>query len=193
MTPLAQALILHASLLNDDFARCQGYLDLCTACLELPKDAFAEKHGFRVDPRGALRNAFVGLPSSIVVPIERPTPVAGGHLAICDVCQRGIIGTRNKCLDCPDYDECSVCRLGPSDHSASHVFFAMEDTTQVLPDAGVVAAHKGKRTKVAREIIALLLSFGAKESPFFHENSLRTLEDTFPLVLRSVKQEIAEV
>lgn len=40
-----------------------------------------------------------------------PRPAAPvRHSATCDVCNRGIVGTRWRCLRCPDWDACEACK-----------------------------------------------------------------------------------
>ncbi|KAH9064074.1 hypothetical protein EDB87DRAFT_1526578, partial [Lactarius vividus] len=60
-----------------------------------------------------------------------PPPVIHSNI-ICDLCREMIIGVRHKCLDCPDFDLCSLClSVQPENigfHSRTHAFFAIEET-----------------------------------------------------------------
>ena len=47
---------------------------------------------------------------SAPAPMGTPTRVA--HNATCDLCSNRIIGTRFKCLECPDFDTCQACYDG---------------------------------------------------------------------------------
>mmetsp|Transcript_1942 Transcript_1942/g.6974 ORF Transcript_1942/g.6974 Transcript_1942/m.6974 type:complete len:464 (-) Transcript_1942:100-1491(-) len=47
------------------------------------------------------------------------------HPARCDVCKKGIVGVRMKCLNCDDYDMCEACEsrnLADDLHPDTHVF-----------------------------------------------------------------------
>ncbi|KAJ5885283.1 Zinc finger ZZ-type [Penicillium taxi] len=44
------------------------------------------------------------------------------HPAICDGCEKSIVGTRNKCLACPDWDYCSKCIENASQTHPGHRF-----------------------------------------------------------------------
>lgn len=47
------------------------------------------------------------------------------HPAKCDVCKRGIVGVRMKCLNCEDYDMCEACEqrnIVEQYHPDGHVF-----------------------------------------------------------------------
>eukprot|EP01113_Clastostelium_recurvatum_P015543 TRINITY_DN1868_c0_g1_i6.p1 TRINITY_DN1868_c0_g1~~TRINITY_DN1868_c0_g1_i6.p1 ORF type:complete len:639 (-),score=217.07 TRINITY_DN1868_c0_g1_i6:232-2127(-) len=50
--------------------------------------------------------------------VDRPPTV---HNALCDMCKTQIIGVRNKCTVCPDYDLCTSCR-NLNQHDGSHEF-----------------------------------------------------------------------
>ena len=45
---------------------------------------------------------------------------------ICDCCENTIVGDRYKCLNCPDYDLCSICMAKASVHDSSHKFRKIE-------------------------------------------------------------------
>lgn len=44
------------------------------------------------------------------------------HAAVCDGCDKRIVGVRNKCLTCPDWDYCSQCLQGAHASHAGHRF-----------------------------------------------------------------------
>ncbi|OJT04449.1 Protein NBR1 -like protein [Trametes pubescens] len=54
---------------------------------------------------------------------------------LCDICNKEIIGIRNKCLDCPDYDLCQACLTTPSlraQHHSAHQFFGIEKPGEII-------------------------------------------------------------
>ncbi|KAI0363146.1 hypothetical protein BV20DRAFT_975992 [Pilatotrama ljubarskyi] len=54
---------------------------------------------------------------------------------ICDSCNREVVGTRHKCLDCPDFDLCQSCYSTSSvrsQHHAAHEFFGIEKPGEVI-------------------------------------------------------------
>lgn len=79
---------------------CEDY-DLCTACL------IGMKHGHHPNHTlaPACKDTFFGPMSSAFCKPGRNMR----HMAICDGCDKDIYGIRHKCLDCPDWDYCSVC------------------------------------------------------------------------------------
>ncbi|KAL1956566.1 hypothetical protein VTO42DRAFT_7037 [Malbranchea cinnamomea] len=94
---------------------CSDY-DLCLACLRDNTHGHHPGHEFAMiddsmsDHMKRLMSAYC-----------RP----GGHkvhAAICDGCEKHIIGVRHKCLNCPDWDYCSDCiKKAPEEH-AGHRF-----------------------------------------------------------------------
>jgi next-to-BRCA1 protein 1 len=72
---------------------CEDY-DLCFACLL--KNTHSHGHSFSAIQGGELPSN--NLPAG---------PVR--HRALCDGCDKRIIGERHKCLACPDFDYCSSC------------------------------------------------------------------------------------
>ncbi|KAF3479899.1 ZZ type zinc finger domain-containing protein [Arthroderma uncinatum] len=88
---------------------------------------------------------------------------AGGnivHGAICDVCDCIIIGTRHKCLDCPNWDVCSKC-VGDVEYThPSHRFAALSAPLprprMVHPEVhtGVYCDGALCQSKMGREYVA---------------------------------------
>ncbi|KAI0995858.1 hypothetical protein K3495_g12323 [Podosphaera aphanis] len=54
------------------------------------------------------------------------------HDAICDGCCKSIYGIRHKCLDCPDWDYCSVCAATASTSHPSHRFVLIYESKDIL-------------------------------------------------------------
>lgn len=83
----------------------------CTVCddFDLCKDCFAKnKHGHH--PMHAFAPAVPGteMPENIKVKLAPGRNQL--HHAICDGCDKYIMGVRHKCLDCPDWDFCASCQ-----------------------------------------------------------------------------------
>ncbi|KAI9056980.1 hypothetical protein FKP32DRAFT_1661460 [Trametes sanguinea] len=67
------------------------------------------------------------------IPREAAPPVHKN--VMCDTCNQQIVGVRNKCLDCPDYDMCEGCFRTPflrSQHHPAHEFFAIDKPGEVI-------------------------------------------------------------
>ncbi|KAI0828967.1 hypothetical protein BC628DRAFT_1482227 [Trametes gibbosa] len=65
----------------------------------------------------------------------RPPALPVHKNILCDICNQEIVGVRNKCLDCPDYDLCQVCLMTPSlrsQHHAAHQFFGIEKPGEII-------------------------------------------------------------
>lgn len=63
------------------------------------------------------------------VPLDQVDPNAAPAVhrnVVCDQCNEDIVGERNKCVDCPDYDLCSAC-IGSmrTFHNPAHRFFTL--------------------------------------------------------------------
>lgn len=72
---------------------CEDY-DLCFACLL--KNTHSHGHSF-----SAIEGGEVQAKNLPVAPFR--------HRALCDGCDKRIVGDRHKCLACPDFDYCSAC------------------------------------------------------------------------------------
>mmetsp|Transcript_6288 Transcript_6288/g.19090 ORF Transcript_6288/g.19090 Transcript_6288/m.19090 type:complete len:452 (-) Transcript_6288:68-1423(-) len=57
------------------------------------------------------------------------------HAAMCDQCHKQIIGSRFKCLTCPDYDLCAHCEALPAVHDAMHLFVKISNPEQLAHNA----------------------------------------------------------
>ena len=81
------------------------------------------------------------------------------HEAVCDACERLIVGSRFKCLGCADFDLCSECEaLHGHEHPASHPFLRLP----VPASAAVIAeVWEGDFCRAIRGCIAE----GAEPSP----------------------------
>ncbi|KAJ5162409.1 hypothetical protein N7492_007801 [Penicillium capsulatum] len=88
---------------------CEDY-DLCLRCLLRNKHGHHPGHTFQLgtDRNFCLKNLIM----SRCLPGRQFK-----HAAICDGCDKHIVGTRHKCLTCPDWDFCSECHAkAPVDH-----------------------------------------------------------------------------
>ncbi|EAW09176.1 ZZ type zinc finger domain protein [Aspergillus clavatus NRRL 1] len=93
---------------------CDDY-DLCMTCLL--KDA----HGHHPAHRFSLLNDGDFCLKSLVE--SRCNPGRHHqHAAICDGCDKRIVGVRHKCLTCPDWDYCSNCVANSSQSHPGHRF-----------------------------------------------------------------------
>ncbi|KAI9788410.1 MAG: hypothetical protein M1816_006935 [Peltula sp. TS41687] len=79
---------------------CEDY-DLCIQCLLDMKHGHNPSHGFKPATE-----------DTIMDDVARALCAPGRnlrHYALCDGCDKTIVGIRHKCLDCPDWDYCSAC------------------------------------------------------------------------------------
>lgn len=73
--------------------------------------------------------------SQTLTPTPPTPPSAVVHAGVgCDVCEKTIEGVRHKCLDCPDYDLCTVCiSSGAAErHNPFHEFFDILEPGRVI-------------------------------------------------------------
>ncbi|KAJ5632984.1 hypothetical protein N7490_009323 [Penicillium lividum] len=94
--------------------QCEDY-DLCLRCLLRNKHGHHPAHSFSLgsDRNFCLKNLIL----SRCLPGRRFQ-----HAAICDGCEKNIVGTRHKCLDCPDWDYCPECIVDASQTHPRHRF-----------------------------------------------------------------------
>ncbi|KAJ6115094.1 hypothetical protein N7486_000872 [Penicillium sp. IBT 16267x] len=93
---------------------CEDY-DLCLRCLLRNKHGHHPAHSFSLgsDRNFCLKNLIL----SRCLPGRQFQ-----HAAICDGCDKNIVGTRHKCLDCPDWDYCPECIVNASQSHPRHRF-----------------------------------------------------------------------
>ncbi|KAJ5613500.1 Zinc finger ZZ-type [Penicillium herquei] len=93
---------------------CEDY-DLCLRCLLRNKHGHHPAHTFALgsDRNYCLKNLILSrcLPGRLFK-----------HAAICDGCEKNIVGTRHKCLSCPDWDYCPDCVVDASQTHPGHRF-----------------------------------------------------------------------
>ncbi|TFK77453.1 hypothetical protein BDN72DRAFT_873746 [Pluteus cervinus] len=62
-------------------------------------------------------------------------PLPAVHRGVyCDMCTKGIVGVRHKCVDCPDYDLCTACfdDSGVEKHNTLHTFINIKEPGRVI-------------------------------------------------------------
>ncbi|KAJ5377829.1 uncharacterized protein N7496_005238 [Penicillium cataractarum] len=93
---------------------CEDY-DLCLRCLLRNKHGHHPAHTFSLgsDRNFCLKNLIM----SRCLPGRQFK-----HAAICDGCEKRIIGTRHKCLSCPDWDYCTSCIQKAHQNHPGHRF-----------------------------------------------------------------------
>ncbi|KAK0538787.1 hypothetical protein OC835_001315 [Tilletia horrida] len=106
-------------------ATCKDF-DVCTACFDSCKtDLHAHAGYIEYPPASPVPRK--SMTSTTAQAVKKEAPVI--HGATCDLCNFTIVGTRLKCLDCPDFDVCSkpgCVGLIPTEHRA-HRFVRVED------------------------------------------------------------------
>ncbi|CAG8585045.1 5344_t:CDS:10 [Paraglomus occultum] len=93
---------------------CRDY-DLCQQCKSNPPSVgfHPATHEFQSIPY-PLHNK------------KRTTKNVNMHSAICDFCESVILGTRHKCINCPDFDLCSNCIALASTQHPNHTFMQIQ-------------------------------------------------------------------
>ncbi|KAE8144431.1 hypothetical protein BDV25DRAFT_166850 [Aspergillus avenaceus] len=120
ISPQSEARICNACLKEFDETKmvtcdkCKDY-DLCLTCLLKDTHGHHPGHEFSLlhDRPFCLKN----LVQARCKPGRRYQ-----HAAICDGCDKGIVGVRHKCLNCPDWDYCSVCMMNAPETHPGHRF-----------------------------------------------------------------------
>ncbi|CAI7575932.1 unnamed protein product [Penicillium glandicola] len=99
---------------------CEDY-DLCLRCLLRNKHGHHPGHTFHL---GSDRNfCLKNLITSRCLPGRQFR-----HAAVCDGCDKRIVGVRHKCLACPDWDFCPECILTAPQNHPGHRFVQVYDT-----------------------------------------------------------------
>ncbi|KAJ5335400.1 hypothetical protein N7452_007803 [Penicillium brevicompactum] len=99
---------------------CEDY-DLCLRCLLRDKHGHHPGHTFHL---GSDRNfCLKNLITSRCLPGRQFR-----HAAVCDGCDKRIVGVRHKCLACPDWDLCPECIVNSSESHPNHRFVPIYDT-----------------------------------------------------------------
>ncbi|KAJ5857594.1 hypothetical protein N7455_008488 [Penicillium solitum] len=99
---------------------CEDY-DLCLRCLLRNKHGHHPGHTFHL---GSDRNfCLKNLITSRCLPGRQFR-----HAAVCDGCDKRIVGVRHKCLSCPDWDFCPECILTAPQSHPTHRFVQVYDT-----------------------------------------------------------------
>ncbi|KAJ5210335.1 Zinc finger ZZ-type [Penicillium cf. griseofulvum] len=99
---------------------CEDY-DLCLRCLLRNKHGHHPGHTFHL---GSDRNfCLKNLITSRCLPGRQFR-----HAAVCDGCDKRIVGVRHKCLACPDWDFCPDCILTAPQNHPGHRFVQVYET-----------------------------------------------------------------
>ena len=95
---------------------CEDF-DLCLNCHTNNKHGHHPAHGFKPATEDT------------VLPLVAEAMLAPGrnarHNAICDGCEKKILGVRHKCLNCPDWDYCDDCVKNAKNTHPRHRFAAI--------------------------------------------------------------------
>ncbi|KAF7798519.1 hypothetical protein EIP86_009740 [Pleurotus ostreatoroseus] len=119
--------VRHKCTVCDDF-------DFCSTCIADPDARFTHDltHSFMPIPKpGDLENLMAA--RTAINANEPPPPVVHDNIS-CDNCQDLVIGTRHKCLDCPDFDLCEMCvsRGAKEVHNAAHQFVELATPGKII-------------------------------------------------------------
>ncbi|GAA5898389.1 hypothetical protein JCM8208_006968 [Rhodotorula glutinis] len=116
---------------------CSNY-DLCDQCVDARCDFHPAPHHFveidrpHASPVPSTRGALKREPKFKLDDEAKPDVVEKEvkpvvHSATCDVCNRTIVGSRFKCLQCADYDACAACKYERIDEVHPHHNFVRVD------------------------------------------------------------------
>lgn len=124
------------SLPDSEFVTCTTCedFDLCIKCISNDKHGHHPAHGFAP----ATADTMLTLAAEAKMAPGRNVR----HNAICDNCDKKVIGIRHKCLDCPDWDYCNDCVKNAQRTHPRHRFTAIyspigEACTVVTRHAGI--------------------------------------------------------
>ncbi|KAK2741348.1 hypothetical protein FQN57_005632 [Myotisia sp. PD_48] len=103
---------------------CPDY-DLCFNCL------LSNTHGHHPGHRFSIIQESTDAPHDMVaVRLACQPGRVVSHAAVCDGCDKYIVGIRNKCLDCPDWDFCQRCMTLADESHPGHRFVPVYDRLQ---------------------------------------------------------------
>lgn len=106
---------------------CEDF-DLCRGCFARNQHGHHPMHGFTPAVSGT------DMPENIKVKLAPGRNQM--HHAICDGCDKYIMGVRHKCLDCPDWDYCADCQPNAHfvhpDHRFVPIYTPLMDGVRVL-------------------------------------------------------------
>lgn len=113
-------------------ANCHDF-DLCDLCLGKGRSRAPHQphHTLRpIQPPGVCVSGSSFSPAFRKAPrpaSTTPTPAPVVHNATCDLCDAKIIGTRWRCLSCPDFDACAACHSSLDQLHPIHAFAPITD------------------------------------------------------------------
>lgn len=109
------------------FVTCQqcADFDLCFICFEHAEHGHHPAHTFTPVEPAAIANAPL-----IRLLCEQSRGLK--HEAVCDGCDVQIVGVRNKCLTCPDFDYCSTCFKVAAEVHPGHRFAPIYEQLKML-------------------------------------------------------------
>lgn len=120
---------------------------------KVPKHDWLQRlHAHLQDNLGIdLSNLDLGRPSPPMSSSSAALPVR--HAASCDVCSGPIIGTRIRCMECPDWDCCSDCEPSLGQLHPHHKFIPIYENNGPWQPQNLVR-HRGITCDGCKEFIA---------------------------------------
>lgn len=123
------------------------------------------------------------------------------HFAICDNCNKTIVGIRYKCIQCPDFDFCEECEGPNTGHDETHVFAKIYRREQTIPRKNFKHCRRGfgnngpKRrvAKLEQDVAALqeqISSLVAKKKA--EEEEKQSIVEEQPREVEQVEEEEVE-